>query len=47
MADGETFLERHNWFNQGAHYRATVANYPGYPAVTMVDYTTCWRWRRS
>jgi hypothetical protein len=38
MADGETYLQRHNWFNQGAQYRATVANYPGYPAVTVADY---------
>ena len=38
MAGGETFLERHNWFNQGAHYRATAANYPSYPAVGVVDY---------
>jgi len=38
MADGETYVQRHNWFNQGAQYRATVANYPGYPEVVVVDY---------
>jgi len=38
MADGETYLARHNWFNQGSQYRTTLANYPGYPAVTVVDY---------
>jgi hypothetical protein len=38
MASGETFLQRHNWFNQGALYRALVKNYPAYPRVTVVDY---------
>ena len=38
MADGETYLERHNWYNQGALYRTIVANYPAYPRVTVVDY---------
>lgn len=38
MADGETYLQRHNWFNQGAMYRATAANYPGYPDVAVVDF---------
>ena len=38
MTDGETYLVRHNWYNQGAHYRAEVANYPSYPGVTVVDY---------
>ncbi len=37
-AAGESFLERHNWFNQGAMYRAVAANYPSYPNVTVVDY---------
>jgi hypothetical protein len=39
MADGEVYLERHNWYNQGAQYRSVAANYPQYPAVTVVDYS--------
>jgi hypothetical protein len=38
MADGEVYLDRHNWFNQGAQYRAVTANYPAYPRVALVDY---------
>jgi hypothetical protein len=26
MADGEVFIDRHNWYNQGAQYRAVKAN---------------------
>src|SRR5207247_5622402 len=35
---GEVFLERHNWYNQGAQYRVVTANYPAYPRVALVDY---------
>jgi hypothetical protein len=38
MADGETYLQRHNWYNQGALYRMVAANFPAYPRVTVVDF---------
>ena len=37
-ADGEVLIDRHNWYNQGAQYRAVSANFAQYPNVTVVDY---------
>jgi len=38
MADGEVYIERHNWYNQGSQYRVVTANYPQYPNITVIDY---------
>jgi hypothetical protein len=37
MASGEVFICRTNWFNQGAHYRCNVENYPDYPNIATID----------
>ena len=42
MASTDVYVSRHNWYNQGAHYRSVVANYPAYPGIAVVDYMNLW-----
>jgi hypothetical protein len=45
MSGADVYVSRHNCYNQGAHYRSVVANYPGFPNVTVVDYMNLWNLR--
>jgi len=42
MASGEVFISRHNWYNQGSHYRALTANLTAFPQVAVADYMNLW-----